>query len=41
MRCGFPKLALRVQEILKRDPLSGHIFCLSRQKRRSPEDHLA
>lgn len=27
MRCGFPSLALRVQEILKKDPLSGHIFC--------------
>ena len=27
MRCGFPSLALRVQEILKKDPLSGHLFC--------------
>jgi len=27
MRCGFPSLALRVQEVLKRDPLSGHLFC--------------
>jgi transposase len=27
MRCGFASLALRVQEILKKDPLSGHIFC--------------
>lgn len=27
MRCGFPSLALRVQEILKKDPQSGHIFC--------------
>lgn len=27
MRCGFPSLALRVQEILKKDPLNGHIFC--------------
>jgi len=27
MRCGFPSLALRVQEILKKDPLSGHVFC--------------
>jgi transposase len=26
MRCGFPSLALRVQEILKKDPLSGHIL---------------
>ena len=28
MRCGFPTLALRVQEILKHDPLAGHLFCL-------------
>jgi transposase len=27
MRCGFPSLALRVQEALKHDPLSGHLFC--------------
>jgi transposase len=27
MRCGFASLALRVQEILKKDPLSGHLFC--------------
>lgn len=27
MRCGFPTLALRVQEILKHDPLAGHLFC--------------
>jgi transposase len=27
MRCGFPSFALCVQEILKKDPLSGHIFC--------------
>jgi transposase len=26
MRCGFPGLALKVQEILKRDPLGGHLF---------------
>ncbi|EHS50894.1 IS66 Orf2 family protein [Rhizobium sp. PDO1-076] len=26
MRCGFPSLALRVQEVLKHDPLSGHLF---------------
>lgn len=26
MRCGFPSLALRVQEILKLNPLSGHLF---------------
>jgi transposase len=27
MRKGFPSLALQVQEVLKRDPLSGHLFC--------------
>jgi transposase len=27
MRCGFPSLALRVQEVLKHEPLSGHLFC--------------
>ena len=27
MRCGFPSLALRVQEILGKDPMSGHVFC--------------
>ncbi|WP_425349982.1 IS66 family insertion sequence element accessory protein TnpB [Neorhizobium galegae] len=27
MRCGFPSLALRVQEVLKHDPLAGHLFC--------------
>lgn len=26
MRCGFPGLALKVQEVLKRDPLGGHLF---------------
>lgn len=29
MRCGFPSLALQVQEILKHDPLGGHLFCFS------------
>ncbi|MFW8642882.1 hypothetical protein ACOJBO_09440 [Rhizobium beringeri] len=28
MRCGFPSLALRVQEVLKHDPLGGHLFWL-------------
>ena len=28
MRKGFPSLALQVQEILHRDPLGGHLFCL-------------
>src|SRR5919108_121703 len=27
MRKGFASLALQVQEVLKRDPLSGHLFC--------------
>jgi hypothetical protein len=27
MRKGFPSLALQIQEILQRDPLSGHLFC--------------
>lgn len=27
MRRGFPSLALQVQESLKHDPLSGHLFC--------------
>jgi transposase len=27
MRKGFPSLALQVQEVLKHDPLSGHLFC--------------
>ena len=26
MRRGFPGLALQVQEVLKRDPLGGHLF---------------
>jgi transposase len=26
MRCGFPGLALKVQEVLKRNPLDGHLF---------------
>ena len=27
MRKGFASLSLLVQEILRRDPLGGHIFC--------------
>jgi transposase len=27
MRCGFPSLALRVQEVLKRDAMDGGLFC--------------
>ena len=26
MRCGFPGLALKVQEVPKRNPLGGHLF---------------
>ena len=37
MRRGFPSLSLQVQEVLKRDPLSGHLFCLPRSPRRSYE----
>ena len=27
LRRGFPSLALQVQEVLKQDPLGGHLFC--------------
>ena len=27
MRCGFPSLALRVQEVLKHDAMGGGLFC--------------
>ena len=27
MRKGFASLALQVQEVLRRDPLGGHLFC--------------
>ena len=27
MRKGFASLALQAQEVLKRDPLGGHVFC--------------
>ncbi len=26
MRCGFPSLALRMQEVLKQNPLDGNFF---------------
>jgi len=26
MRCGFNRLALRVQEVLKQEPFGGHVF---------------
>lgn len=28
MRRGFPSLAIQVQEVLRKDPLSGHLFVL-------------
>ena len=27
LRRGFPSLVLQVQEVLKQDPLGGHLFC--------------
>jgi transposase len=27
MRKGFASLSLQVQEVLRRDPLCGHLFC--------------
>ena len=27
MRKGFASLSLQVQEVLRRDPLGGHLFC--------------
>ena len=33
MRKGFPSLALQVQEVLRRDPLSGHLFLFSNRTR--------
>ncbi|WP_209893855.1 IS66 family insertion sequence element accessory protein TnpB [Rhizobium leguminosarum] len=36
MRCGFPSLALRVQEVLKHDPLGGHLFCFRGRRGQRP-----
>ncbi|WP_354084606.1 hypothetical protein [Bradyrhizobium sp. S3.3.6] len=41
MRRGFPSLALQVQEVLHKDPLSGHLFALPRSPQRSCEADLA
>ena len=41
MRRGFPSLALQVQEVLRKDPLSGHLFVLPRSPKRSCEGDLA
>jgi transposase len=32
MRRGFPSLSLQVQEVLRQDPLSGHLFCFRGRK---------
>ncbi|WP_346659209.1 IS66 family insertion sequence element accessory protein TnpB [Bradyrhizobium sp. 2] len=40
MRRGFPSLALQVQEVLRKDPLSGHLFVF-RSPQRSCEGDLA
>ncbi|WP_425337402.1 IS66 family insertion sequence element accessory protein TnpB [Rhodomicrobium vannielii] len=41
MRRGFPSLSLQVQEVLRRDPLSGHLFLLSRPPGGPVEGDLA
>ena len=41
LRKGFASLSLRVQEVLRQDPLGGHLFCFSRPPRRSVEGYLA
>ena len=41
MRRGFPGLSLQVQEVLRRDPMSGHLFCFRGEKRRPFEGDLA
>ncbi|WP_156436437.1 IS66 family insertion sequence element accessory protein TnpB [Bradyrhizobium pachyrhizi] len=33
MRRGFPSLALQVQEVLRKDPLSGHLFVFRGRRR--------
>ena len=33
MRRGFPSLALQVQEVLRKDPLSGHLFLFANRPR--------
>ncbi|WP_349253669.1 IS66 family insertion sequence element accessory protein TnpB [Bradyrhizobium sp. CB82] len=32
MRKGFASLSLQVQEVLRRDPLSGHLFCFRERR---------
>ena len=37
MRKGFASLSLQVQEVLRRDPLSGHLFCFRAAASRSAD----
>ena len=41
MRKGFASLSLQVQEVLRRDPLSGHLFCFRGRSGQSIESDLA
>jgi hypothetical protein len=41
MRKGFGRLALLVQEALKRDPFDGNLFIFQRTSRRPDKNHLA
>ena len=41
MRKGFASLSVLVQEVLRRDPLSGHLFCFRGTSGRSVEGDLA
>ncbi len=41
MRCGFPSLALRVQEVLKHNPLGGEPVLLQGETRKFVEGHMA
>ena len=41
MRKGFASLSLQVQEVLRRDPLSGHSVLLPWASRQSAEGDLA
>lgn len=36
MRKGFASLSLQVQEVLRRDPLSGHLLCFRGRRVRIP-----
>jgi len=41
MRKGFDSLSLLVQEVLKRDPLGGHVFCFRGRRGDLREGDLA